>query len=410
MLTITVRERSVTAISESEFRSLERSTRLWNLVDRKLLSLVRSGDIPFGVRAGPHVGEVLVDESTRLVVAEKSPGALRALLSWAAPDDFLELSHPSLVGSTSPVLDAFARAFLTHLGDYLRHGRLRAYVRVREMSAYPRGRIDVRASLALFARGTRGRLVCEHPELTPDLMCNRLVALGLRLIDEYLVVRGGPAELLSIARTYAPLFEDVAWQSIAHSDWGEQRQRFDRAIEDHSAWPDLASALRYARAIALHLGAWPDTPGADDIPASYFLNLESLFEDAVRSTVTVLTEDVTKGGSLGVGLFADVGDRYIVDPDIVVGLPPAVRLVADCKYKELEGTPAHPDVYQLVAHCAPLGGTTGLLVYPGTSTEVRYLGLTTSGLKLFYATVAIETLKEALATVLTECGALRVAA
>ena len=409
MPTIVVRERGVTRVSEAEFRALEKSRQLWTLVDRRIVSLVRSGEIPFGVRANSSVGEALIDDSTRLIVREKSPGALRALLRWAAPDDFVETASPSLVGPTSPILDAFAGRFLAHLGDYLGHGRVRKYLKLREETASPRGRVDLRASINLRARGIQGRLVCRRSDLTPDLVCNHLLANGLRAVDDYLVVRDGTEELLSLARTYAPLFEDVDWQSVARLDWFGQRQLFDATIEEYAAFSDLVLALKYARALTLHLGSWPVDTDMTDIPASYFLNLETLFEDAVRETFKELVT-ASKGADLGVGLFSEMCDRYIVNPDLVLGVPPDVTLVADCKYKELDELPEHADVYQLLAHCTPLHSPIGLLVYPGSENRIREIGRTSTGVRVFWATVVVEQLRQGVRAALAECGALDAAA
>lgn len=404
MLTISVRERSVAPVTETAFRALEGSAGFWTLVDLRILSLVRTGDLPFGVRAGAYVGEAVLDESIRLVVDEKSPNALRSLLHWAAPGDFREASTPSLVGSGGAVLDVFARVFLQHLGDYLRRGRLKSYVQIGETSSYPKGRIDVRASLRLLARGRQGTLAFTRQVLTPDLLCNRLLALALSCVDRYLVLRNA-LDLLAFARTYAPLFQDVNWRRLERVAWSDLRDLYDDEISQQSHAPSLSTALRYARSLALQLGAWPEATASTSIPASYFLSLERLFEDAVRNTISGLVSDAVKGSKLGVGLFREICESFIVDPDIVIGKPPLVRLVADCKYKQLDGAPEHHDVYQLVAHCNAIQSATGVLLYPGSSTRVRCLGKTTTGVSVFYATVALETLKGALEAVLTECGA-----
>ena len=402
---VRVAERSTSAIESPLYRQLEASEEFWALVDSGVVSLIQSRAVPHGIRASCYVGEALVDGAVRIVVSEKVPGTLRCLLHWATPEDLRETDVPALGGGGSVLLDSFARRFLHHVGSYLRLGRLKEYRAKRMSGPRPRGRIDVRRSALQRAVGRPSRLVFTHAELTSDLLPNRLLALAVRAIDAYFLLHGESEEILVSARTYAPLFDDVDWYDLSRSGWQEKRAAFATAFEHPGVEGDLRSALSFAQPIVLHLGPWPLGRVDSVIPASYFLNLETLFEDATRRVLGELRPGVMKGAQLVRPLFRALEDRYIADPDITVSTGSRVEMVMDCKFKVLEEYPEHADVYQLVAHCSALSATRGALVYPSSRSTISVLGSTEAGIRVSYCGVRVEHLKEDLDGVLAHLAA-----
>jgi len=77
-------------------------------------------------------------------------------------------------------------------------------------------------------------------------------------------------------------------------------------------------------------------------------------------------------------------------------------VVADCKYKEIDGFPDHSDVYQLFSHCSALQARVGVLIYPGESYRRLTLGSTSSGISMHSACVRITNLREDLNSLLRE--------
>ena len=65
---------------------------------------------------------------------------------------------------------------------------------------------------------------------------------------------------------------------------------------------------------------------------------------------------------------------------------------------------------QLLAHCTPLHSPVGLLVYPGSENRIREIGRTSTGVRVFWATVVVEQLRQGVRAALAECGALDTAA
>ena len=206
---IEVRERSTVPLSKSDYRALEESDVVLELVGLGVLSLVRSRATPFGVRSGSLVGESVIGSGQRLVVREKVAGSLQALLRWAVPRDFRAAPSPTFVDADSPVLEVFAARFLDLLSRHLQRGRIKEYGRLREQSSRPRGRIDVRRTMQLRSRGIATRVDHHRTVLHADILLNRLLALGLHAVESYVTVAGASAALMTRARSYAALFDDV---------------------------------------------------------------------------------------------------------------------------------------------------------------------------------------------------------
>src|SRR5207249_2544257 len=146
-------ERRTVSIAPEDFRSLEESELFLRLVEAGIVSLVRSRDAPFGLRAAALVGEAVVAEGVRLAVTEKMPGTLAALLTWSVPADWRQAAPPAPIGKGDELFALFARRFVEHVGYYVRHGRSRAYRQLYEESSRPRGKVDLRGTLRLRRRG-----------------------------------------------------------------------------------------------------------------------------------------------------------------------------------------------------------------------------------------------------------------
>jgi 5-methylcytosine-specific restriction endonuclease McrBC regulatory subunit McrC len=383
-----VDERSTAVLTREQYRQLEGSDEFLSLLDAGVVSLVRSRAAPHGLRTGPFVGEAILDGRIRLRVMERVPGSVEGLLRAALPQDVRGAEAPAPVAPESPVLGVFLAQFVLWLGEYLRHGPVKEYVRERRALSSPRGRIELRDTARLLARGQASRVVVTRDSLSADIGLNRALGLGLDAVERFAELHPGTELLRTSARLYAPLFADVDLYGLMRAGPASQAVAFEEALSDRRSRGDLRNALAYARALVLSLGAWPEEYQVE-LPHSFFLNLEALFEEAVRRVFEeVLTPiPVAGGAALGQPLFDTLPDRYLVDPDIVVGEPGPQCLVADCKYRDLDGFPGHAEVYQLVSHCEALGAGKGLLIYPSTVCQVDEVGTTRNGILVLSSTV-----------------------
>lgn len=390
---IDVAERSTVEVDPALYRRLEDSQAFVDLIDAGIFSLVRSRKVPFGIKAGAYVGQVVLEDGVIVRATEKSAGALAALLAWALPSDIRELRVPTTAGEEGHLLRLFAERLTEHVSAYVGVGRLKEYVSSKAITASPHGRIDIRSSIRLRSQGVRDRVAVVFPALTANVLANRLISLGLA-VTERVNPRLLGESLLARVRASSMLFEDADDLIHRRPRSSELQSLFDEALTTTRRDPGLIGALTYARIISLHLGAWSHLRD-DRLPASYFLNLETLFEDAVRQTWKELSpaHTVRTGASCELSIFFDVPRRYEAEPDIVVESDGRFIAVADCKYKD-EVVPSNSDVYQLAVHTEAFESQRAVLVYPGALSSCDLLGTLRGGLQMWVAHVRPNALRD----------------
>lgn len=383
-----VRERSTKSVTAEVYRRLEGSEEFLQLVEEGVLSLVRSKGTGRGIRAGPYVGHFEIAPDLIINIVEKVEGTVAGLIRWASPQDIRELLLPSLHGDADTMLEMFAERLVDSTASYLQGGRRKEYLQSLDRVSAPRGRVDINRTISLRARGNRAQLACHINHLSADLATNRLLALGLFLAQIILEQRSRE-DYLAIARSYSSLFRDVGWTSFQRLDPHQLQQQFTAALASVEHTTSLFSALSYSRAVTLHLGSWEPDGQQLAVPHSFVMNLERLFEDAVRECLRDLfgKENVVKGSHINRPLFVDRHEAYIVDPDAVIYDNSKCPLVVDCKYKDLTGNPSHSDVYQLLSHAEAIGTSVAALIFPSDEPSISQLGVTSRNLEVFVVTV-----------------------
>ncbi|CAM3785982.1 McrC family protein [Smaragdicoccus niigatensis] len=387
-----VKERGTASVSRSTYAFLNEHQGFAGLVDDGIVTLVRSKNAGAAIRAGAYVGSAHLEGFGTISIVPKIPGAFEALLEWAVPDDVRESVTPSVVGAGAPILDQFLTRFLDAMARYLTDGRRRQYDFRDRVGAVPHGRLDVRRTVKLESRGRAGVLAYRERHLSPANDLNRFLALALFAAEEYCASVGSPRQLAR-TRTYASLFEDVDWRGFVTAPLQRTLDLFQNA--DALTTTDFAhNAVQYGRALLLHLGAWPtDGSTGVTVPHSFFLNLETLFEDAVRNVLASVSP-VAKGATLKRTMFTDLPGIYVADPDVVADVDEC-RIVLDMKYRDLKGgTPDNGAFYQLHSHAKTLGAAAMALVYPleaagDDAWTVRALGHTRDKIKSFVVQVDV---------------------
>jgi hypothetical protein len=162
-------------------------------------------------------------------------------------------------------------------------------------------------------------------------------------------------------------------------------------LSEASESDDLSGSLAFSRALLFGLGVAGHRSG-EDIPETYFANLEAMFEDAVLKVLRN-RHGARKGGSYQMALFEEKPDSFVADPDFVMMANGVPVIVGDCKYKVLSDSDLHGDVYQLVSHCTAFGCSRGMLVFPGDARSLRSLGVTRSHLEIFVLEVRTASLE-----------------
>jgi 5-methylcytosine-specific restriction endonuclease McrBC regulatory subunit McrC len=380
---IVARERRSLSISAADYRYLESHEDFWRLGSTGVVALERTGTRNFAIRGGAFVGQALIGRRL-LRIEEKIPGALAALLEGAAAVDARLADVPTVAERRGRIVEHLARRYLDGLGAYLLGGRLKRYVRSAFVGALPRGKIEVAKTMRLRATGRADLLAYEADTLSADLLENRLLGLGLGALDRTVASWTDAGELLSRVRTIAVLFEDVRWPEIA--SWSFERLEASFAVALQDASPVLRRLLELARMFALHFGVGFRLDV--EAPLAWFVNLETLFEDAVRQSIAVAARQLDPSLKVYDG---KKPERYLIvapervyqaEPDVVVERAGNVLGVLDMKYKDLVGNPDGSDVYQILAHARAWNTTAATLVYPGDTYSRRGVGSATDGLHL----------------------------
>ena len=144
------------------------------------------------------------------------------------------------------------------------------------------------------------------------------------------------------------------------------------------------------------------------MPRTWFLNLENLFEAAVRNVLAGLCDHgvkVYRGGEAPQAIFNKENKEYRANPDIVIASSAEEPHVGDVKYKSFDGSAASGDVYQLLVHAEAFGAKSAFLIFPGESYSVRKLGASRGGIDTAFFSIRVQHLREDLAAVATylEC-------
>lgn len=379
------------AISASDYSYLQSHEDFWRLAASGVAALERTASKRFVLKGSGFVGQSLIGDRL-LRIEEKIPGALAALLEVAGDLDARITQTPGLADRSGRIVTQLAERFLGSLAEYLLAGREKRYVMESFVSGLPRGKVDLGRTMRLRARGRADLLAFRADVLSPDLLENRLLGLGLQALDHVVEAWTAGSQMLTRIRTFAVLFEDVAWPEMRR--WSNDRLEaaFQRTIMEGSS-PNKRALLSFARMFALHFGVGSAAEIAT--PVSWFVNLESLFEDAVRmalkraAQVGVPVVEVTDWRAERRYVLSSPDELFRAEPDIVISTRARSLAIFDAKYKDFDGKPNAGDVYQLVAHARAYGVTTCALVYPAAAFALRHVGDADGGCKIYAASLSL---------------------
>ena len=384
---IEIRERSTTPITPEDYRALENEPKFWGLVDAGIVTLERGRLSHYTISAGPYVGQAAIG-GLLIRISEKIAGALPALLMFPQEVDARVFESQSFLDRSNLVLRILIDKFLYHLDQYLRAGRLKIYDKVLGVSSLPRGKVLVAKTMRRWAAGRRDQVIYSYDHLTPDVLLNRLIGFALHLIDPMVRGDGKDADRRKRVRVAALLFEDSNWQSLLFMPRPVIDRLYVAASYNTSSFSGLASP---ARMFALHFGL-ATSASENRIGYSWFVNLETLFEDCVRESMSLVAIErgleVTDWRRDRRFVFP-TAQKYRAEPDLVAWRGGKPSAVLDAKYKDNDDHPANPDIYQMIAHADAWKVDRTALVYPGTSTNSRSLGVSAGGAALHSLTMDV---------------------
>lgn len=366
------------------------------------MSLERTARNEYAIKAFSYVGSAQI-EGRQIVIEEKIHGALAALLQTDTPLDARVIEVAGFVERSARVLEQLAHRFMLEVRSYLLSGRRKTYTAMRKVGGFPKGKLNIAGTMRLWAQGRIDQMTFTSDDLSADLPENRLIGLALANLDRALT--SGASDLRSQVRTAAVLFEDVAWPHLARQPLERLSELFNSALlNPHLS--GMRKLLGLARAFALHFG--PGGVPGEPIPVSWFVNLETLFEDAViavlrkeASFVLLPSFRFSEGRGFGKTILT-LPPSYNAKPDVVGCLGDEFLVIMDAKYKDPEGDPDQDDIYQLLAHMGAFGARVGVLIYPSDHFELRALGAAAGGGRIYQSFCAVPRIAEDIRILLQE--------
>jgi 5-methylcytosine-specific restriction endonuclease McrBC regulatory subunit McrC len=374
---ISVPERGHSEIPSGVWRQLSQSAAFWQLVTS---NVIRITALPGG-RAQLDglnlVGRALCDGFV-VECREKIDGALSALLT-AGTTAFRTRNVPAPSTELGPMIALLVRLFVDEVRRYVGDGREWRYESRRFISSRAAGRLIVPATMRLRARGMRHMVAFDRQEITRATDMNRLVYAALREVEVLARLVPITDESLSEARAMSLFFEDCRDAEVlfgaSHMMAGTiERLRMERGQDRRDQMLALAGVLLSHTSFE----ASQIVPGV--IPSSWFINLESLFEEAVRCRLRAVVADgtsVSKGNFTRPAIFPDVNFHH-AEPDLVLEKE-SEAIVGDVKYKDWIGSAGVSDLYQLLVHAGAFGADRSFLIFPSDEYDEVYLGRAVTG-------------------------------
>lgn len=379
--TIRLPERGSVDVSAHVWQKLARSSSFWALVEREVVQARQVAGGKARLLGGCYVGRSQVAEDLVLEVHEKVSGSLSALLDFAYGSDFRieRLCSPST--DLGDLVALLVSHFVEATRKYAARGREFGYVTKPMRGSLVGGRLDVTRTLRLHARGLRHLAAFEKNAITFDLPVNRVLLAALREVDRLQALIPIPPDIVVKARGMAMVFDDCRGPEVLFGRKADMVDQADRLCT--TAKDRVTSDLMALAAIILSNESFEqDAPQRGIAPRAWFLNLETLFEKAVREAMSSALQGVatvTAGRSKPAKVFTEY-QNLRANPDLVVRRIDTKRVMAgDVKYKRWSGSPKAADVYQLLVHASAFNAQRAFLIYPGDSFETVEFGTASTG-------------------------------
>lgn len=359
--------------------TLNASPEFWELKKRKLLEVVQDGPDVVRLRGTSWVGRAEVDG---VVVSfdPKFDDALKALFGYATQSSFRVEDVPATLSDLGDLAVLLVRHLLTRGRAYFSTGGEYAYVERMEVGSVIAGRLDTPATVALRAQGLRHQAAFHRQAMTQDVEINRVLLAALRQIEILDAELPLTAADLVRSRELARLLDDARTADVlfgARERWIARARR----VASGDGPPDRRDLAALCAVVLAHESFEREATSATG-PRAWFLNLEMLFEEAVRRVFAAARPSggITKAS--GVTPIFDLVAGYNAAPDVVFREMGLLRCIGDAKYRDWPGgagTSMHAEVYQLLAHAKAYDASIAFLAYPGDSYEVLDFGASITG-------------------------------
>lgn len=377
---IIVPERGDSLVEGTSWQELAARGDFWQLVQRKILKVASVGPNSVRLSGAGYVGRARLGDRDLLLV-EKSPGALQALLAHATGSVFRITQAHAPASDLGPLASILVEQFTTAVRSYASGGRQWEYIRRREVGSLVGGRIDITASIKLRGRGMRHRIAFDRSVSSYATNTNRIVAAALQDAEKIALATNMSPDDLRGVRAMSLLFADCRDAEVLFGN----RSAFVNLAQrlEATAQPRIADLLALGAIILSHESFEVEAHEVGSVPRSWFVSLQTLYETAVRKTLATLlgpSEPVLNGKIGPPRIFHSITDAYTANPDLVVNTDP--KWIGDVKYKTWSPAGEASDVYQVLAHAVAHRARIAFIVYVDDTFQVKDLGPTLDGIRV----------------------------
>ena len=358
------------------------------------------------IQGSCYVGRAICGDVV-IEIQEKVPGALESLLSYAAGAAFRierAASPASDIGHLSVLL---IQQFLGGVHDYVSRAREFVYERQREVGCLVAGQIDMAKSVQLRARGLGHLLAFRRNAISFSTPLNRVILAALLEIERIAQVIDVGSRVLERTRGLSLIFADCRDVRLL---FGERSAiaREATTLADSSLPSEQKDLAALASVVLGHEGFQWDTRADSQVPRSWFLNLESLFERAVRCElrefVGASSGSVYSGAVRSQPVFVERPCAKRARPDLVVAHQDGRVIVGDVKYKNWSRGVAASDLYQLLVHTAAFSGDRSFLAFPNDEYHAIRLGRAVTGTDTWLFALDLVNLPQSVSRMVQELG------
>jgi len=331
--------------------------------------------------------------SIQINFTEKVSGALVALLAFASRDAFNIAKASSATSGAGALIAILVDEFLSAVKKYTTSGRQFLYAPVMMKGSLIGGKISMTKSLRLRAQGFGHVLAFTKSTATYATPVNQLVLAALIEIERLARFITLGERALAQSRSLCMLYDDCRDTSFLQRDRAYLTRQAMEVAESHPI--NLVSDMLLLASILLaHESFEHGSTNGRVMPWTWFVNLERLFESAVRVVMArTTTAQMGRGTTMPQPIFDEVTGAYRANPDLIVRDRSTGVIVGDVKYKALAGaTAGASDVYQLLVHAAAFKAKKAFLVFPGDDFRCRSLGKDANGIETFFFVVRIGSL------------------
>lgn len=364
MIKLAVPERGTSAVSAANWNAVASQEAFWRLVQAGIITAETGKAGGWNLKGSCYVGRALIGD-VLLEVHEKFTGSFEKLLALGPVKAPLVAKAAAPVTpdplSTPLLISLFIRAAKTYLSGF----KLTRYASREDQGTLASGRLNIRRTVQLRAKGMMHQVAFTRTILSADLDINQAVYAALREVDFVARVTPVAPQDLATARALSTALSECL-PSVWKARKGSLQERAIKAATQPRLHPVVRDVASLAVAVLDSAGFGGATSWTRTVERSWFVNLETQFEDAVRAEIRrQLTPGLSVTGPVRrPALFDPDPGRYAANPDIVVGSEETTIAIGDAKYKEFTGWPAAADVHELLSHASAYQAPKAFFVFP----------------------------------------------